>query len=134
MIPVRLRHCYRRPTGSFGVGNWWGIDGEDFLYSSQNPATNSVSAPMCHEHGRLYLSGDSQKTCRSTTEMYKKKFFENLGIALTFDSLNGFSSFDPKNEALGLLSRFLTFKTKLYFEIKIFSSKNHHLSSQHQDF
>ena len=43
-------------------------------------------------------------------DVQKKTFFENLGIAITFDSLNGFSSLDPKNEALGLLLRFLTFK------------------------
>ena len=48
--------------------------------------------------------------------MYTKKcFFENLGIVITFDSLNGFSSLDPKNEALGLLLRFLTFKHEIIF-------------------
>ena len=48
-------------------------------------------------------------------DVQKKTFFENLGIAITFDSLNGFSSLDPKNEALALLSRFLTFKYEIIF-------------------
>ena len=40
----------------------------------------------------------------------KKTFELNLEIVTTFDSLDGFSILDPKNEALGLISRFLTFK------------------------
>ena len=48
--------------------------------------------------------------------MYKKKtFFENLEIDTTFDSLDGFSILDPKNEALGLLSGFMMFKYEIIF-------------------
>ena len=43
---------------------------------------------------------------------------ENLGIDITFDLLNGFLSLDPKNEALELLSRFLTFKYEIIFPNK----------------
>ena len=39
----------------------------------------------------------------------------NLEITITFDSLDGFSSSDPKNEALGLFSRFMMFKYEIIF-------------------
>ena len=45
----------------------------------------------------------------------KKTFEQNLQIATTFDSLDGFSILDPKNEALELFSRFLTFKYEIIF-------------------
>ena len=51
----------------------------------------------------------------------KPEHRSNIEIAITFDPLDGFSSFDPKNEALEEFSRFRGFKYETYFRnINIF--------------